>query len=80
MFETISWVKPDKSTTQITVDVKEDRLGIEFETGLSIKVDHLVRRAGVAYRVYEVLGYTVEGYDEPRPPWKVRCWVNKERT
>ena len=65
MFETITWVRPDKSSSKIQVDLKEDRVGFEFTTGMNVTIEDLIRRNGVTYEVYEVLGC--------ESPWTVRC-------
>jgi hypothetical protein len=75
MFETVTWVKPDKSFSQIMVKINQTGDDIEFETGYLIKIDDLIRRGHKPYRVYEVLGFGDEGN---LPPFTVRCEPNKE--
>jgi hypothetical protein len=70
MFETVTWVKPDKSFTKIMVEVKESGGDIEFDTSYLVQMDDIIRRGHKAYAVYEVLGTVA--------PFTVRCEPNKE--
>lgn len=72
MFETVSWVKPDKTNTPIMVEVRESGGDIEFITPALVVLDDLIRRGHRVYRVYEVLGY-----ENGAGPFTVRCEPNR---
>lgn len=75
MYETLTWVKPDKSTIPILAEVREYRGDIEFETSSLLKLDDLIRRGAVVYKVIEVTGKPEDG--KIVGPFNVWCKVNR---
>ena len=56
MFEPITWVHPDKSTSVLHVEAHQYRENVTFETTTPPKLNDLIRWRGTTYRVIEVTG------------------------